>query len=471
MIQSHQMNTRASYHQETKRHLKYLSTLISRAAAGKYQQNIKQPAKNNDFSELYKGIELLLNSFQEKVNELEHLNQVFADNLIWLEENNRNYEREKAFNEAIFDGLGEGMVVIDTQGKVIITNRQAESMLGLKSAKVVGKNWLKICDVRSEKGDEVPPSQRPIITSLKTGKKITISTLYYVNKRGHSFPVSITSSPVILEDKIIGAVGVFRDISEEKEIDQAKTEVVSFTSHQLRTPLSVINWYSEKLLSGDFGPLNHKQREYLHAIYTTAQKTTGLVNTFLNVSRLQLGTFPTDPKVVDVHNVIKDVLSELKLKINHKQINVIRKSRPNVALAWVDLKLIRIVLQNLFSNAVKYTPSGGKITYELGTIEEDMGNNQNRHLIMIRIKDSGYGIPKKEQSKIFTKLFRGGNVKERDIEGLGIGLYMVKTIVEHLNGSIWFNSKINKGTTFYITLPTALENAPEKLPIHSQKST
>jgi signal transduction histidine kinase len=282
--------------------------------------------------------------------------------------------------------------------------------------------------------------------SLRNGKQIsttTFDTYYYVNRKGHQFPVVTTISPIKNEKEIIGGISVFRDITNEKRIDQAKTEFVSLASHQLRTPLSTINWYTEMLLAGDIGKLTTEQHKYVKETYKASKRMVDLVNALLNVSRIELGTFVVEPKPMNIKEVLNEVISELQSLIKIKK--TIVKVHLDVNNTYqLDRKLIHIIFQNLISNALKYTPEKGKIIVSV---------TEGTKFIDIQVKDNGYGIPTNQGKLIFTKLFRADNIKDKESDGTGLGLYIVKSILDQTGGSIHFESEIDKGTTFFVKIP------------------
>lgn len=231
---------------------------------------------------------------------------------------------------------------------------------------------------------------------------------------------------------------------EEKAVDQAKTEFVSLASHQLRTPLTTTQWYIELLLNKKTGALNKMQKTYLKEVQEGTNRMIDLVNALLNVSRIELGRFEVIPSDIRISQLINDVLTDLQSLIKRKksvQVSVDTIKAPDIYRG--DKKLLFIIFQNLISNAVKYTDKGEvKVTVE-----------SRRNKLHIEVSDEGYGIPKKQQKQIFTKLFRADNVKLYDHTGSGLGLYIVKAIVEDAGGKTSFTSKENKGTTFKIDLP------------------
>ena len=234
------------------------------------------------------------------------------------------------------------------------------------------------------------------------------------------------------------------DITDQKNLDRAKTEFVSLASHQLRTPLSTVKWHTDLLLSDKYGPLNGKQREHMEQVHRGNQAMVDLVDLLLNVSRIEMGTLPTDIRDTDAIALVDDVLEELSPQITQKRTDVSKHYGDGFAALRSDPKLLRIVIQNLLSNAVKYTR-------ESGEVDVTLARESGKHAIIVR--DNGYGIPPEQQAMIFTKLFRADNVRKESVDGNGLGLYLTKSIVEMLGGSISFVSELDRGTTFTVLLP------------------
>lgn len=228
------------------------------------------------------------------------------------------------------------------------------------------------------------------------------------------------------------------DETEQKELDEAKTAFVSLASHQLRTPLSTIKWYTGMLASGDLGELNEKQHTYVTKVRESNQILIDLVSTLLDVSRIEMGTLQLDIGPVDATALSDSVLEELEPQIREKRITITKHYDHAFRNIHSDERLLRVVFQNLHSNAVKYTPEGGSITI---TLEHNT----------LTVTDTGYGIPQEQQDKIFSKMFRADNARAQTADGNGLGLYLTKSIVEMLGGSISFTSTENKGTTFTVT--------------------
>ncbi len=255
-------------------------------------------------------------------------------------------------------------------------------------------------------------------------------------------------SPVVENGKAIFFTVIAGDITKRKEIDLAKTEFVSLASHQLRTPLSAIRWYTEMLKKGMGGSITDTQKSYLDEVYNANLRMIDLVNSLLNVSRIDMGTVQSEPERICIPPVVKNVLGELAPRIAEKKLTVRETYAPDMPEHWFDPQQMRMIFQNLLSNAVKYTPEGGIIK----VVAHPEGEN-----IFFSISDSGIGIPKEQQPQIFNKLFRADNAREVDTTGTGLGLYIIKSIIEKTGGSLRFESEIGKGTTFYGILPIQRE--------------
>jgi PAS domain S-box-containing protein len=367
-------------------------------------------------------------------------------------ERTKSLEMARVKEEAVLLSIGDGLIATDEKGNIIFINKTAEKLLGKNSKEVVEKIFSEAVLLEDEKGLPIPLDKHPVKMALANSATTTINSAtpkyYYVRKDKTRFPVAITATPVILDGKVIGTIKVFRDITYEREIDKAKTEFVSLASHQLRTPLSTVNWYAEMLLAGDVGELNPKQKKYLDEVYHSNQRMVELVNALLDVSSLELGTFVIEPEQVNIIKLAQSVVAEQKPQIDAKKIRFSFLFAKNIPLMQADPRHLRMVVQNILSNSVKYTPEGGKVRLSLSLADK---NN-----ILLKVSDTGYGIPKNQQDKIFSKLFRADNVRDKDTDGTGLGLYIVKSIVENSGGRVWFKSegvREDKGTIFYVSFP------------------
>ncbi|MBD3311537.1 MAG: HAMP domain-containing protein [Candidatus Magasanikbacteria bacterium] len=355
------------------------------------------------------------------------------------------FKKQRDRIAAILQSIGDGVLVIDNEGFIQIVNPVACKLVNCDEKDLLGKKYNTVYKFYDETTDELLDDF--IDEAIKSGEIKNMPFGAVLRRKGEKdLPVGDSAAPIRNEKgEIVGCVVVFRDTSIEREVDKAKTEFVSLASHQLRTPLSTIRWYVEMLATDEVKNLSNSQKEYVSEIERGNIRMINLVNALLNVSRLELGTFSIEPKKVKLEPIIKSVIKELKPKIKEKDLHITRNLSKLGAIS-VDKDLFIIIVQNLLTNAVKYTPKGGSVAVSL---------SKDKNKIVFSVKDSGYGIPKKDQKHIFEKMFRADNVKEKDTTGTGLGLYMVKKILESVGGEIWFESGKNKGSTFYVSIPAS----------------
>lgn len=380
----------------------------------------------------------------------------------------RNYVLElHKKDEAIIGGIADGLMVIDRNGKVQLINKAGRLILGMEHDTPLGVDFTKLITAFDATGHAIPQGKRPIEIALKQGKTIS-KTVYYVHKSGKTFPAQVNVSPIIQNEEVIGVIELFRDVTKDFELDKAKSEFVALASHQLRTPLSAVNWFGEMLLNGDAGALTPQQEEYIREIYDGNNRMIKLINDLLDVSRMDLGRLINMPTQVSIPGVIKSIHRELEQDIVQKELGFIEQVNSHIPDVYADEKLIRIIVQNLVSNAVKYTPNKGRVEVTLRMAQKsDFEYSHKKYskddFLVFIVKDTGYGIPKVQQDKVFQKLFRADNVRRLDVEGTGLGLYMVKEVAEEIGGEIRFESMESIGTTFFVLIPITTKKTKHKM--------
>lgn len=283
-----------------------------------------------------------------------------------------------------------------------------------------------------------------LLTSCIRNIPINNKEIRMVSKKGDVRWVLISILPIEqLEHESSSSLATLLDITDQKNLDNAKTEFVSLASHQLRAPLATVKWYSEMLLSAKAGELTPKQKEYVKVMSEVNTDMIDLVDTLLNVSRMEIGKLSVEVTPTNVQTLTESILTELSPQIEKKKMEIIKQYGGIFTSVNTDPHLLRIIIHNLITNAIKYTPEQGKITI---SFRIDEGKNR------ITVTDTGYGIPKDQQSKIFTKLFRADNIKDiSSSQSTGLGLYLVQSLMKAMGGDISFQSEVNKGTSFTIT--------------------
>lgn len=352
---------------------------------------------------------------------------------------------EVAKLQATLSAIGEGLVLVGPSGAIMMSNPSAQALLGWKEQEVIGKSFDEYFRVTTEKGSVFPIAEKlHAVIKKKTSLRYSLSDSLYVAARSKRIPISTTISPVRFGDEVLGAIVIFENITREMEIDKAKSEFVSLAAHQLRTPITAIMWNLEIAEPELKGKVSNDIYDSVLTSYQQAGNMSNLVNQFLNVSRIDLGKFSVNPEPLDLASTLKEVISEQEMVAKKKKQVFTVKVDKGIPIIPLDKVLIRIVLQNLISNAIKYTPEEGKVTITLKK------QNQNA---LFTVKDSGIGIPEAQQKNLFNKLFRAQNAVSSGQEGNGLGLYIVKSIVQLMKGTIAFTSAENKGTTFTVEIP------------------
>ncbi|HTE58616.1 MAG TPA: ATP-binding protein [Verrucomicrobiae bacterium] len=356
------------------------------------------------------------------------------------------HERNRAIalqrkDDAILSSIGDAVFAVDSKKRITLFNPVAAGVSGFTEEEALDKPFdtiLKFTNAKDKKRND------KFIDEALDGKVTAMKGNTVLARKDGSFvPVADSAAPIRdSEGKIMGVIVVFRDITKEQELDRAKSEFVSVASHQLRTPLSAMNWYTEMLLNGDAGKLTKDQATYLQEIYTGNKRMVELVNSLLDTSRLDLGKLANNPEDVSVPELLDSLHKEMQPAIGKKSQQYKQQIEKGIASLYTDPKLIRMIVQNLMSNAVKYTPDKGIVSV---TVKKDDAK------VEIAVNDTGFGIPAAQQDKIFTKMFRADNVLE--MEGTGLGLYIVREAARKLGGDVSFTSEEGKGSTFVVTLP------------------
>lgn len=345
-------------------------------------------------------------------------------------ENERLYreaQTQRARLAQIFDSTSDGIVLLGPRGVVLAANRQAGALLGVDHGALLGEDFAG----RLGRGDGAG-------TPWLAGGHVDV-TLPATGRTVH-----VTGQPT-LDDTgaLVGLTLTVRDVTREREIDRMKSEFVAFAAHQLRTPLSGMKWLLE--LARQEEPGSSTAGAYLRDAAESVERLIRMVNELLNVSRLENGVLLVEAAPTDLGEITEAVVTQLKPDIATKDLTVTVQGADEVPWVHVGPKLFREVILNLVGNAVKYTPDGGTIAIRMGAAAGE---------VHWEIRDSGIGIPRAAHDRLFQKFFRAENAYTVDTDGAGLGLYLVKLIVERSGGRIRCESEEGRGTAFLISLPS-----------------
>jgi PAS domain S-box-containing protein len=353
-----------------------------------------------------------------------------------VEEARNRAEQERNKTLAIISNFTDGLLVFEKE-RLSLINPEAESFFNVQAKDLIGKPL-------SELG--ALPNLQPLIKLLEeeTDKIFRKEIMIKEN-----LILEVSAIPILREEKRAGILVILHNISRDKVIEKMKSEFVSLTAHQLRTPLSAIKWTLRMFMEGDLGKISKEQKEFIEKTYFSNERMIKLINDLLNVTRIEEGRYLYKTVLKDFEPVVQFMVNLYKEEAEKRNLKL-KFKKPEETLPWVmlDVEKIKLAIQNLIENAMKYTPKGGLVTISL---------KHDKKEVELSVQDNGVGIPEDQQERVFTKFFRGANVVRMDTEGSGLGLFITKNIVEAHGGKIWFESKKDKGATFYFTLPVKKE--------------
>jgi PAS domain S-box-containing protein len=342
----------------------------------------------------------------------------------------------------ITDNIKDQVVIANPEKFIIYANSAATKNTGYSQEELLGKS---LDDFHLWGGLMSQEFQQKLWQTIKRKKTLFSGEIINRNKSGAKYISELRAFPCLNKKKNIQSfIGIETNITKKRELNRVKTEFISLASHQLRTPLTNISLAIDLLLRKDDKELQEGLRASLKGIYKNVHQMAHLITTLLDVSKIQLGTFAVESQETDILELIDSSLKQVQTLLEKKHLHIEKHFNKIPRQLVTDRNIVQVVVQNLISNAVKYTPKGGHINFNILSQKDSL---------LISVKDSGLGIPMNQHAKIFTKFFRADNVKTKEAQGTGLGLYLSKVLLEAVGGKIWFESCENKGTTFYFSLP------------------
>ncbi len=343
----------------------------------------------------------------------------------------------------ILRSIADGVYTVDRDLRILTLNPSAEHLTGWREAEVVGRHCAEVFREQAEDGTLLCTEQCLLLRAMETGQPVTSSSpqRVLIGKDGRQIPIASSAAPLLGRDnRVIGAVAVFRDVSAERELDRMKSEFISMVSHQLRSPLASISASAELMLSSEVEP--ELQREMLELIRTQCISLGKFIEDILNVSRLEAGWVEVRKEPVTLLPLIKRTINLLKVKTDKHKFKVVASG--DVSFVVGDAGKIEVILHNLLENAVKYSPSGGNVVVEV---------HEDGDWVTTRVIDEGIGIPEDQLDKIFERFHRVDSGDGQAIYGYGLGLYTSKKLTELQGGKLWVQSKLGEGSCFNVRLP------------------
>ena len=343
----------------------------------------------------------------------------------------------------IFDATSDGMLLVAPDGRVETANRRAGDLLALKATDLVGNELTEVLAWHRAEGTDYQRMFQALRSLVDHQQDAAEGDLELRSLKRILHWVSQPTRDRAGEH--CGYTLTFHDVTHEREVSQMKSDFVSFVTHQLRTPLAGIKWMLE--LAAQEPDVPADAVSYIGDAREAAQRLIQLVNDLLDISRLERGRLTVATQPVDLVAMTREVLVETDVLVQERRhrVSLVTGDRAIPAVR-ADVQLLRQVVMNLVSNAIKYTPEGGAIEVRL----EREGDT-----LRWSIRDSGIGIPRAALPRLFEKFYRAENVTTLETEGTGLGLYLVRLIMEQLDGRVWCESEEGAGATFRFALPVA----------------
>jgi two-component system phosphate regulon sensor histidine kinase PhoR len=393
--------------------------------------------------------ELVKNAIKHKRAELEL--KGYHDNLERLvKERTEQLAKEKELLSVTLSSMGDGLIAVDDNKRIILFNNKTRELTGLRFEDVTGKPIDEVFYTIDEKTKRTIDS--PIDKVLRSGKveESGAKNDALIARNGNKCAISATAAPINNNDgTIIGAVMVFRDVSKERETDRLKNDFISSVSHELRTPLTSIKAYTETILN-DVNTKEETRTEFLKIINEEADRLAKLIEGLLEISRIESGTAEIVRKFVNIPSIIQRVVVALEPLANKNNIHLKTDIDEDTCEFNGDEQKIMSAITNLVNNAIKFTTEGGKVSVTAYCRDGEL---------VIRVADTGMGIPKEVLPKLFDRFYRVYRPGIQ-IPGTGLGLAIVKEIILSHGGRIEVESEVNRGTTFTVFLP--LNSLPQK---------
>ncbi|MGF1519598.1 MAG: GAF domain-containing protein [Nodosilinea sp.] len=382
-------------------------------------------------------------------------------------------------NELILESAGEGICGLNAEGQITFVNPAAAEILGYSREKMLAQFMPHLVDPVKADGTPYPWEHSPIFRTLHEGTHHHVSGDLFRKHQGEYFPVEYTSAPIQDQGNILGAVVMFKDITERQIVERLKDEFISVVSHELRTPLTSIRTALGLLANDDLDVAENKRRRMIEIAFSNTNRLVRLVNDILDIERIKLGKITLKKQACDLAKLIAQAVDEMRAIAEKKEINLVVSSL-SINL-WVDPDRIIQTLANLLSNAIKFSPLGStvQVTASLYShegrdhhqISSDLSPppwsqpaspplqstistvKSNPKTILITVQDQGKGIPEDKLETIFDQFEQLNVLDDEHQGGTGLGLAICRSIVNQHGGKIWAASTLNRGSTFFFVLP------------------
>ena len=388
-----------------------------------------------------------------------NLKNIFSEN----SENKNSKNTSSSFlgdGKAILDAVDDGVLAVDSKGNILAINPAAEQITGWNGSDAAGLVFNSVLKITNNEGGEMIEISNPVNRVLRTGENFTTRDLFIKTQSGKIVPIFLAVNSIDSQNS--GVVVVFRDISKELKDNREQAEFISTASHEMRTPVASIEGYIGLALNPATATIDARAKSYLQKAHENTKHLGQLFQDLLDITKAEDGRLKNEPVVLDAIEFSRNIWEGLKPKAEVKGLSYTfepdshktgEKTLTPVFFIHADRDHLHEILNNLFENAIKYTPSG-MVSVNI------TGDNNN---VQISVKDSGIGIPAEDIPHLFQKFYRVDNSETREINGTGLGLFLSRKLTESIGGFLDVESEYKKGSTFTVKLPRITRENAEKL--------
>lgn len=363
-----------------------------------------------------------------------------------LAEVSKTLKMSEEQDEAMMESMGEGLIVVNNQGQILQYNPKVEEITGYASQDVMFRHYRHFVDIRNKEGFETKDLVRSALKEGTVVRKTYREDISIKSKDGKLIPVALTIAPIYgKESKVRGLVFTIHDARAEKELDKVKDEFVYVIAHELSNPIFTVSSYLDMVLEGSYGKISGAMKTPIATALSVSKQLSVLVSDLLEVLRSESGQMKFDLTPVNIPPIVSDIVKELSIKAKSKNIKL---HYEETKLPYVNTNEVKIkeVFINLIDNAIKYSPEGKNVYIRHAFLKDK---------VITEIQDEGFGMSKMEREHLFEKFYRIRTDETKEISGTGLGLFIVKALIEKMDGEIWVDSEKGKGTTFSFAIKTA----------------
>lgn len=347
--------------------------------------------------------------------------------------------------EAMISTTSDAMIALDQNYRILDLNAAACTSLHYEKQEAIGRGCAEVLHCQNLNRMELcGTSSCPLIRVLQTKKSLPNEELMLGKEPDRVCEVSVNVTPVATTQ---GPYVVFsaRDMSALKVATRVRANFVSMVSHELRTPLNSVHGFIDLLLQGHMGEMTEEQRTYLGYTQEGVQQLVSIVEDILFMTRSDLGQFQIKQQEFSFRTLAKQVISSLQPQAKKAEVALCQDIPSTAPMLYIDPLRMRQVLNNLITNAIKFTPPGGTVTVR--------ARRHNERLELISVTDTGFGIPPEDRQHVFERFYQSNHTQQSKMGGYGLGLSIARLIVEQHGGTIDFTTQLDQGTTFYFTIP------------------